>query len=208
MNGRGNKVAQNAKHAKHTKRKKQKRMIEKVEEKSTKKETILEPRKDDIKVIEQELSQGVKEKKKIPADELKKLNNRIFKNMIMSIAIILYLLFINIGALNIETTTYIMDLKVFSILLIVLTILVFEVSYKKDSGILCIHGIEILILAIITLILPTWYSVQNENYGIFVTALLIAFTIYYMIKSAIIYYKQRTLHLKKASDINEIIKKK
>lgn len=200
MNGRRKKVAQDAKHAKHAKGKSQK--------KATPKEPTLEIEKDNIKIIEQELSQGRKEKKKIPTDELERLNNRIFKNMIIAIVIILYLLLIHMGALNIETTTYIMDLKVFSMLLIGLTILIFEISYKKDSGILCIYGMEILMLAIITLLLPTYYTIQNENYGMIIASILITFTIYYIIKSAIIYYKERKLHLKKVSDINEIIKKK
>lgn len=212
MNWRKNKVAKKAKHAKHAKGKsKAKNSTSTPKVNTEEKEPLQEERqleKDKIKVIEQELSQEIKEQKKIPTDKLKKLNNRILKNMMLAIAIILYLLLINMGALNIETITYVRDLKVFSMLFIGITVLIFEISYKKDSGILCIYGIEILILAIITLVLPTLYTMQNEKYGMIIIGILSAFTIYYIVKSIIIYQKERKIHLKNASDINEIIKKK
>lgn len=217
MNGRKSKVAKKAKHAKHAKGKRNKKsstLEEKIvipKEKESKQEEIIEEigkEHDNLKVMEEELSQDMKKQKKLPKEELKKLNKRILSNMALAIAIIFYLLLLNIGALNIETATYMMDLKVFSMLFIAITIIIFEVSYKKDSGILCIYGIEILVLAVLTLVLPTLYSVQKEHYGMILTGALIIFTIYYIIKAFMIYRKGKKEQLKKVSDINEIIKKK
>lgn len=206
------KKAKHAKHAKGRSRKsstwEEKEILPKEQNNNQEVIEKIEKNQDDIKVMEEELSQDIKKQKKLPKEELKKLNKRILSNMALAIAIIFYLLLLNIGALNIETATYIMDIKVFSMLLIVITIIIFEVSYKKDSGSLCIYGIEILVLAILTLVLPTLYSIQKENYGMILTGMLLAFTIYYMIKSFIIYRKGKKEQLKKASDINEIIKKK
>lgn len=210
-------MAKKAKHAKHAKGKRNKKsstLEEKIvipKEKESKQEEIIEEigkEHDNLKVMEEELSQDMKKQKKLPKEELKKLNKRILSNMALAIAIIFYLLLLNIGALNIETATYMMDLKVFSMLFIAITIIIFEVSYKKDSGILCIYGIEILVLAVLTLVLPTLYSVQKEHYGMILTGALIIFTIYYIIKAFMIYRKGKKEQLKKVSDINEIIKKK
>lgn len=215
MNGGKNKVAKKAKHAKHAKGRNskktssfEKKVTIQKEEENRQEELLEEGTQDNIKVMEEELSQDIKKQKKLPKEELKKLNKRILNNMALAIAIIAYLLLLNIGALNIETATYIMDVKVFSILLIVITIIIFEVSYKKDSGSLCIYGIEALVLAVLTLGLPTLYSIQKEHYGMILTGALVVFTIYYMIKSFMIYRKGKKEQLKKASDINEIIKKK
>ena len=73
---------------------------------------------------------------------------------------------------------------------------------------MCIYGIEILVLAILTLGLPTLYIIQKENYSFIITGAILTFTLYYMIKSYLIYRKQKKVHVKKVSDINEIIKKK
>lgn len=210
-------MAKKAKHAKHAKGKRNKKsstLEEKIvipKEQESKQEEIIEEigkEHDNLKVMEEELSQDMKKQKKLPKEELKKLNKRILSNMALAIAIIFYLLLLNIGALNIETATYMMDLKVFSMLFIAITIIIFEVSYKKDSGILCIYGIEILVLAVLTLVLPTLYSVQKEHYGMILTGALTIFTIYYIIKAFMIYRKGKKEQLKKVSDINEIIKKK
>lgn len=205
MNWRNEKVAKKAKHSKKSSESTKEKKLKQEEKQEVVEQSLME---NNWKVMEQELSQGIKEKKKLPEEQLNKLNNRIFKNMLLAIAIIVYLLLLNIGSLNIETPTYIMDLKVFSLLLIATTIIIFEISYKKDSGILCIYGIEILVLAILTLGLPTLYIIQKENYGFIITGAILAFTLYYMIKSYLIYRKQKKVHVKKVSDINEIIKKK
>lgn len=205
MNWRNEKVAKKAKHSKKSSESTKEKKLKQEEKQEVVEQSLME---NNWKVMEQELSQGIKEKKKLPEEQLNKLNNRIFKNMLLAIAIIVYLLLLNIGSLNIETPTYIMDLKVFSLLLIATTIIIFEISYKKDSGILCIYGIEILVLAILTLGLPTLYIIQKENYSFIITGAILTFTLYYMIKSYLIYRKQKKVHVKKVSDINEIIKKK
>ena len=107
-----------------------------------------------IKEIQTELEEKVKQQKKLTVDIEEKINNKVFRNIIIAIGVMTYLFFINIGSLNIETDTFIRDLKVFSMLLIILTITLFEYSYKMDNGIICILGIETLVLAIIYLIFP------------------------------------------------------
>ncbi len=81
-------------------------------------------------------------KKDIPVGEENRLNKKGFENLLIAIChndISVY--FIGLGSLNIESSIFIKDLKVFSIALIVFTIILFEYSYKKKMRIVCIHGI-------------------------------------------------------------------
>lgn len=158
-----------------------------------------------IKEIQTELEEQAKQQRKLPEEIEKKLNRRVFNNIIIAIVIMVYLFFINIGSLNIETVTFIKDLKVFSMLLIILTIAIFEYSYKKDNGAICINGIETLILAIITLITPYMYVIVSKKFNLIVASISLLFGAYYVGKAIIIYKKGKKEYLKEANDISEIL---
>jgi hypothetical protein len=57
----------------------------------------------------------------------------------------------NIAYFNLSEDVFISNMKMVAILLITLTIAIFEIAYKKDSGELTIYGIESLIVSICTL---------------------------------------------------------
>jgi len=157
---------------------------------------------EELKKIEEEISK----QKKLPKEISEKLNKKIFENLIMVISIIIYLIFIILGYMNINTNAFITDLQVFSIALIITTIIVFEKAYKKDSGKLTIHGIEILILSIITMILPKIYY-QYENIFVDVVGIVaILYVLYFTIKCIMIYVKTRKKIRK--SDVKKIAKNK
>ncbi len=88
----------------------------------------------------------IQEKKKIPKNVKDKINARVFENMVFAAIILVYIVALNIGMGNIPTDTYIMDLKVFSILLLVVSIIIFELGYKKDNALLWLHGVEVLVI--------------------------------------------------------------
>jgi len=157
---------------------------------------------EELKKIEEEINK----QKKLPKEISEKLNKKIFENLIMVISIVIYLIFIILGYMNINTNAFITDLQVFSIALIITTIIVFEKAYKKDSGKLTIHGIEILILLIITMILPKIYY-QYENIFVDVVGIVaILYVLYFTIKCIMIYVKTRKKIRK--SDVKKIAKNK
>ena len=92
----------------------------------------------DIKTKKQEeenlkrLEKEIVNKKKLPPEEENKINKKIFENMIIADILMAFFYLISLGSLNIETPIFITDLKVFSIGLIVLTVIIFEISYKKE----------------------------------------------------------------------------
>lgn len=170
-----------------------------VEEK--KKETVKKEKKIDEKKIEQEIEKN----KKLPAEEMKRIYQRIFQNVLIAIAIVAYFIFINLGFVHIENHIFMTDLKVFSIAILGVAIVVFEHAYKKDSGIITIWGIESLIVAIITLTLIYIAMMFHDKFMVITNLIGILFGLYYGIKSTIIYIKMKKEYRKKVSDIKDII---
>ncbi len=160
-------------------------------------------RKDNI----EKLTKEVEEKKKIPKEVKEKINSKVFENMIIAAIIMVYLVSLNFGMTNIPTDTYRTDLKVFSILLLIITIMIFEWGYKKDNESIWLHGVEVMILGVITLYLIYLYSMYYSTYGTLILSIGIIYLIYYAIKILIIQKRIEKEYIKSLNDIGEIIKK-
>jgi len=151
--------------------------------------------------------ENIENNRQIPKGVLSNINKRIFHNIIVAIVVVTYLFFINLASINIQRDILITDLKVFSIISIMITIIIFEYSYKKDSGIICIFGIETLVVSIATLFLAYLYAVEYSLFQLIVAGISMIFAVYYIIKSAIIYLKLKKEYYKSINDINDIVKK-
>lgn len=166
--------------------------------------------KKDISIDDEKLEKIQKEinkQTKLSKDEKKKINKKIFQNIVMAIGIVVYFIFINLGFNNIEESIYLTDLKVFGTVAIGITIILFEKAYKKDSGELTIYGIEMLIIAICTLLANYIYKFHYSKYMYIITSIAMLFAVYYVGKSIVIYVKMKNKALKKASDIHKIVRK-
>ncbi len=177
-----------------------------------KKETMAQEEKDreDLERVKQNIEKLEKEvidKKQLPKEEEEKINKKLFENIFIADILMVFFYLLSLGSLNIETPVFLKDLKVFSMGLIVLTIILFEISYKKENANLCIHGIECLVLAIVTLFSSYIYMIQMKEFHIYSAIVAYAFAIYYVGKSIIIYKKMKKQYIASLSDINEIIKK-
>lgn len=155
----------------------------------------------------EELEKEIVNKKKLPQDEENKINKKVFENMIIADILMAFFYLISLGSLNIETPIFMTDLKVFSIGLIILTIILFEISYKKENGNLCIHGIECMVIAIFMLFSTYLYTAYIKEFYMYVSIFAYISGIYYAIKSIIIYRKMKKKYIASLSDIDEIIKK-
>ena len=180
--------------------KKEKSKKNKKEKKVTVKNTT-----EDKKMIEE--LEKVKQEQTIPADIKKQMNDKVFKNIILAILIMIYLLFINMGFINIAQDVLVTDLKVFSITLAVLAIVLFERAYKKDSGALAINGIEVLVLAIATLISIGVLTTATAKFQLVIAAVSFLYGAYYTGKAIFEYVRGKKKYLKQTSDIKDIIKK-
>ena len=155
----------------------------------------------------EKLGKVLEEKKKIPKSVVEKINSKVFENMIIAAIIMVYFVALNLGMSNIPTENYIMDLKVFSIMLLIITILIFEFGYKRDNESLWMHGVETMALGIFTLYLIYLYSIYYATFGPLIISAAIVVLVYYAIKIAIIQRRIEKEYKKSLTDIGEIVKK-
>lgn len=144
-----------------------------------------------LQLVENELKKDLKSKSKLPKEEEKKLSSVVFENLCVAIAVMIYLFFIILGFINIKEEVYNVDLKVFSFIILVIAILLFERAYKKDSGKLCAFGIETLFLSITTMGL-LYVNIELQHMFLSIAAIIsLLFAIYYVAKSIYLYSKMK-----------------
>lgn len=184
-------------------KKENKKNLEKNDTEIDEENAVTEVKEEVVKL--EEIKSTLNKKNKIPKEKLEEIYGLIFKNIAIAAVIMVYFIFLNLGQMNIKTDIYQTDLKVFSITSLLISIVLFEKAYKKDSGEIAIYGIETLILAIITLTLIYINLMFSSRYVFIVNSISCIFAIYYLIKSVIIYIKKR----KKCyiDDMKEIINK-
>ncbi len=153
------------------------------------------------------LSKVIEEKKKIPQKIKEQISSKRFENIIFAVVMIVYLIALNLGMANIPTENYLVDLKVFSVMLLCISIILFELAYKKDVGDLWLHAIEIMIISIFTAYLMHLYSIYYNTFGSIIFIAAAIFLIYYVIKILLMKRSIIKKYNKSLVDINEIVKK-
>ena len=154
-----------------------------------------------------ELEEKIEKTKKMPPELENKVNKKILENILMAIAIMMYFISLIFGNKHIEEINYINLLKVYTMCLGILSIIIFEYSYKKENVKTMYNGIEILILSIITMFSIYIGKVEGIKYLFYLALFAYAFSIYYLIKDILIYNKTKKEYLKTLTDIEEITKK-
>lgn len=132
------------------------------------------------------------------------IQKKVLKNFILATVILLFFIALKLMAINLDKNISILIYKISSIILLIITLILFEIAYKKDSDTLAITSIEILLLTITTLLTP--YILISKN-SIFSSIIGVYFAIYYVIKNFMIYKKEKNKYLKEKNDIAQIVKK-
>ena len=133
------------------------------------------------------------------------IRKKIFENLIIAITIMIYFIIINFSYFRMDENILLQGIKIASIVILIFSIIIFEVAYHKDSGRIAINGIEVLVLAIHTLTIWTVinrFKIEFDKYIVFSTY---TFAIYYILKSIIIYTIEKKKYLDSLSDIHEIV---
>ena len=119
----------------------------------------------------------------------------LLQSIIYAIIVLVYFILLN----GISTAqNFNLYVKISYILLIIISILMFEIAYKKGKKHLMISGIEMIILAIHTLL------IERSQVAIMSTSYI--WPTYYCLKAVIIYTQENRRKLKQISDIAEIVK--
>ena len=155
----------------------------------------------------QKFDEEYKQSRVIPKDYKKKIRNRVLKNALIAIVVIIYLAVINLLSSYVETKTYIFSLQVICVILAVISVIYFECSYRKDNGYLFLHGAEFLVLATATLFSISAYKLFFTNYNHILWYILIAVVVYYVIKTICTLKIMKKQYYESQNDIKEIIKK-
>ena len=136
----------------------------------------------------------------------KKANKSIFKNVIIAIVILAFCILKILGYMNIREDTFVVDLKVFSISILIFSIILFERSYKKIDLTLFTHGLEALFVAIVTLCEVYIYQLFVDKFVMVIAIESLLISVYYIIKCVRIYSKTKKEYLRSLNDISEIVK--
>ncbi len=133
------------------------------------------------------------------------IRKKIFENLIIAVAVMLYFIIINFSYLRLEENIILNVTKIASLIVLLFSIVIFEIAYHKDSGKITIYGIEILILSIHSLTIWNAINKINTSFQTYIVFSAYGFAIYYILKSMLIYTNEKRKYLKSLSDIHEIV---
>ena len=153
------------------------------------------------------LDEQIKEGKKISDEYKKKMNKQTIINFIMIFVITIYLFCINIISLYLDTNIYLIGLKCLSIIIAIISVIYFELGYRKDNEKLFLYGVEILVLAVITLFSIYGYYIYFNSFNKILVYVTIIFVIYYFIKIFVVRKNMKKKYYKDQNDIKDITKK-
>ena len=151
------------------------------------------------------MQKEIEEKRKLPIEVKDKIDKSVFYNFIMAIIIMLYLCSINLLFYLVSENEFNNYIKILALGIVLVTVTTFEIAYRRDSAVICIVGIELLVCSILSLYIPYIYLHSTIVFRTITMCIPIIFAIYYVAKSIIIYLKDGFNYRNNLSDIKEII---
>ncbi len=151
------------------------------------------------------MAQEIEEKRKLPQEIKEGIDKTFFYNNIMAIVIMLYFVVINISYKLFNDLAFERIMKYLEIIMIIGTIIVFELSYRKDNMKIALIGIEVLICSLLSVYIPYIYLYTNPIYRNMMIIIPIFFAIYYIGKTIVAYILREYKHRSNLSDVKEII---
>lgn len=147
----------------------------------------------------------IRERKILPFEVKRKIINNIFFNCILFIIMMIITLIINVSFNKLSIKAFDTYIDIVQIFGAIISIVVLETAYRKDSGTIGIFGIEFLIFSISVLFVPYMY-ISKGNID-FMKNIILGFAIYYFAKSSITFLHIRHSYLRdNISDIKELVK--
>lgn len=141
----------------------------------------------------------------IPKGIREAIYDKLFKNLCIAILVLLYFIFVNLGYIKLKPSVFEEDLHVFAGILIILTIVSFELGYRRSDMEISMHGVELLFLSIVTLFMPYIYFHRGIILRFVYSFAAIYITVYYLIKCVYIYINEIRKYKNGLSDIKEIV---
>ena len=130
----------------------------------------------------------------------------VITNITYLLLVALYFICFNTQLLSIDSTLLIRYIDISSMVFLGISIIMFEVGYRKDKSKIFVNGVEFFVLAIFTLLIKHMPKVLGNTVKDYNQVGIYTFIAYYILKSAIMYTKMRHDQLKELSDIKDIVK--
>lgn len=146
------------------------------------------------------------EKEKLPMKEKNIVLKKIFYNLIIAIVVMAYFVILNFAYANVNTEIITLGMKISTLVIMLVGIIFLEIAYKKDSETFALNGIEFLVLAAHSLSIKHVVQILNLDFQLYVLVSSYLFSIYYVLKTIIIYTNDKRKYLKGLSDIPDIVK--
>ncbi len=144
---------------------------------------------------------------KVNDSQKKNVIKEVIENIFIAIIMITYLILVMMGSKNIDIEIFEKDIKVLTLSMLAIGIFIIEISYKKDSTKLIMHGIEVLVFGAANLCLIYVLKLYFDNFINVLTYIGIAVSGYYILKSIILAIADVKNYKKDNNDISEIVKK-
>jgi len=145
-------------------------------------------------------------KRKMSEEVKQKVFKKMLLNIWIAIAIIAYLSVLHLVATYVPGDIKGIILKAFTIISVFVDVLIFEIAYRKDNGILGIIGVELFVVAGIVLYMPHIYLHIDRLISRGCMLLPVFCTIYYILKSIFTYIITLKHYQNNLSDVKEIVK--
>ena len=153
-----------------------------------------------------ELMQAKLEKQRQLPKEIKdKLNNITFINLLISIALMIYIIVVNLLYMNENLDIFINSAKASAFTFAIFDIVLFEIAYRKESVALTVHGIELLCVSLFVLAIPYIYIYTDPIIRSIIMTSPVYFSIYYVGKALIIHIIETNKYIDNLSDVLEIL---
>lgn len=134
-----------------------------------------------------------------------KVSFNVYKNILIAVFIMIYFIIINTLYYKVDTNKLLDILKILSMIILFMGIVVLEIAYRKENGKIGIHAIEIIVLAGYTLSISHIVELKKFRFANYILVSSYLFSIYYLLKSIVIYTKEKKDYLNSLSDIKEIV---
>lgn len=138
------------------------------------------------------------------------LKKPIIKDVITSITylllVIMYFVCFNTQVYELDSAKTSIYINISSMTFLVISIIMFEVGFRKEKTKIFVNGVEFFILAISTLLISHMPRVLEKTVQNYTEMVIYAFVTYYITKIGILYTKSRYDKLKSMSDIKDIVK--
>lgn len=133
----------------------------------------------------------------------KKYKNNLLICLIYAIIIESYFISLHIINTLMSINNFNSYLKAIYMILIIIAIIMLEVAYKKEKKSIMVVGIELIFIALHTLLIEKILK-DSKQLNILISSTV--WPTYYCLKSTIIYTIENRRRLKQISDISEIVK--